>query len=96
MLYVSMFSWSSTKPGWTAVQELFPEHLLLGGRLSREKGALQATVKGWFGRKGSAALPEQAPPSTSALEVTCSLTSVLCYSGNLRGLCQARWQLAPG
>jgi hypothetical protein len=62
---------SKWRRGSAAAQELFPEHLLLGGRLSREKGALQTTVKGWFGRKGSAALPEQAPSSsTSALEVT--------------------------
>ncbi len=50
-------------------QELFPEHLLLGGRLSREKGVLQATMKGWFGRKSVAAPPEQSADGTSALEV---------------------------
>jgi len=61
-------NYSKFKRLWAA-QELFPEHLLLGGRLSREKGMLQATMKGWFGRKSAAAPLEQSAEGTSALEV---------------------------
>ena len=61
-------------------QELFPEHLLLGGRLSREKGMLQATMKGWFGRKSVAAPSEQSTEGTSALEVSMQLCG-LCPMG---------------
>lgn len=52
------------------LQELFPDHLRASGRALRDRGGLQATLKGWFGKKGAPG-EERTPDETAALEVRC-------------------------